>query len=304
MAIDVPIVDAHHHLAKLEIGYPWLVPQARSDRYHGDDRALRRDYLLEHYRSDMASLPLVASVHVENGAANSLDETRWLDSVISGHSPIPSAHVAYVDLGAANAAELIDTLAEMPHVRGVRHILNWHRDPRYTHTSRPGIMNEKLWRESFARLAPRGLSFDLQVFPEQLADAARLAGEYSETTIMLDHIGMPLARDADYLRSWSSGLRDVARQENVAAKISAIGTTDHAWSAPSIRPLVLEAIDAFGPERVMFGTNFPVDGLYSTASELFHSFDEITAGFTVAERASMFGRTANRLYRLKVPGLE
>ena len=301
MTIDVPVVDAHHHLAKLQLGYPWLAPNAPTDRYHGDDRALRRDYLIEQYRADTSDLPLVASVHIENGAADSRVEARWIGEVIDAHGPIPAVHVARVDLGTADAAQALDEFAEMPHVRGVRHILNWHANARFTHTPRPGIMLEPSWRQNFARLAPCGLSFDLQVFPEQLEDATRLAAEYPETNIILDHLGMPLARDTDYLHTWQSRLRALANHHNVTVKISAIGTTDHHWTTSSIRPLVLTAIDEFAPNRVMFGSNFPVDGMYSTLSALYRSFGTITAGFNREERAAMFGQTAARVYRIKVP---
>ncbi len=94
MTFDVPLIDAHHHLAWLDLGYPWLGAEAPVDRYHGDDRALRRDYAIEEYRADSEGLPLVASVHVENGAADPLAEARWIGEVIAAHGPIPAVHVA------------------------------------------------------------------------------------------------------------------------------------------------------------------------------------------------------------------
>lgn len=301
--IDVPVIDAHHHLTKLDIGYPWLAPEAPTDRYHGDDRQLRRDYPLEQYLADAQDLPLIGSVHIENGASDPIAEARWIGGIIADHSPIPAAHVARADLTAPDATRLLDELAQMPHVRGIRHILNWHSDPRISHTSHPGIMNEPIWRGSFARLARLGLSFDLQVFAEQLADAARLAGEHPGTTIILDHAGMPLSREPGYLRAWEDGLRALARHENVTVKISALGTTDHRWTLDSVGPLVDRTIQAFGPERVMFASNFPVDGMYSSLSHLYRAFGAIAAGYTRQERADMFGRTAARTYRLAVPGL-
>jgi predicted TIM-barrel fold metal-dependent hydrolase len=304
MTLDLPIVDAHHHLARLSLGYPWLDPDARTDRYHGDDRALRRDYLVEDYLVDVGRLPVAASVHVENGAADPLSEARWIDEVIRGHGPIPAVHVARADLAAADAPALLDELSALDRVRGVRHILNWHGDSRFSHTPRPHIIAEVPWRRNFARLEGLGLSFDLQVFAHQLAEAAELAGEYPGTTIVLDHAGMPIRRDAEYLALWRRGMEAVARHPNVTVKISALGTTDHRWTRDSLARVIHPAIDVFGPDRVMFASNFPVDRMYSTMAALYDAFDDLTAGYRRVERLSMFGGTAARVYCLEnVDGL-
>ena len=298
MTLDFPLIDAHHHLARLERGYPWLGPDAPIDRYHGDDRALRRDYALADYLEDVGALPVVASVHVENGAADALAEARWIGEVIAAEGPVPAVHVARADLSDPAVDALLDELAAMPHVRGIRHILNWHPDARWTHTDRPHIMTEQPWVRAFATLAARGLSFDLQVFADQLPEATRLAARHPETVIVLDHAGMPAARDAEYLRAWRADLAALARCEKVTVKVSAIGTTDHAWTPESLDEIIAPTVDIFGPDRVMFGSNFPVDGLYSTFAELYSAFDRATAGFSPRERRAMFGETAARVYRI------
>ncbi|MCW5950923.1 MAG: amidohydrolase family protein [Propionibacteriaceae bacterium] len=297
--IDVPVIDAHHHLALLTLGYPWLAESAPVDRYHGDDRSLRHDYLVSDYRQDLDGLPVVASVHIENGAADPLTEAEWIGQVIAESAPLPSVHVARADLSDPAAPALLEQYAAMPHVRGIRHILNWHPDSRFSHTDRPGIISEPGWRANFARLAGLGLSFDLQVFADQLPHTAALVREHPATAVILDHAGMPLSRDADYLRSWRSGMRELAEAPHVTVKISALGTTDHRWQVASIRPLVLETIDIFGPDRVMFASNFPVDGMYSSLPQLFGAFDQITQGFSRNERKAMFGVTAARSYRIE-----
>jgi len=90
----------------------------------------------------------------------------------------------------------------------------------------------------------------------------------------------------------------VAAQPNTTVKISALGTNDHRWTVDSIRRIVLDTIDVFGPSRCMFASNFPVDGLYSTLGELYQAFDTITGGLTPAERADLFAGTARRVYRI------
>ena len=97
---------------------------------------------------------------------------------------------------------------------------------------------------------------------------------------------------------WRSGMRALAANPNVSVKISGLGMLDHDWTADSIRPIVLEAIDIFGPDRAMFASNFPVDKLYTDYPTIFQAFSQITADFTPAERARLFAGTAIEFYDL------
>lgn len=300
MTLDV--IDSHHHLCLLSgASYPWLEGSPRA-RYHGDDVPLRREYLVTDYMRDASRLAdidarLIASVHVENGAADPLWEASWIDKVIAA-GPIPNVQVVKVDLTSSRAQEELESHRALTSVRGVRDILNWHPDPYYTHRDRENLMEDPAWLRAFNTLGRLGLSFDLQVFPSQLKQAARLASNHPSTPIVLDHAGMPIERDDDSLKQWANGMELVAAQPNTTVKISALGTNDHAWTAESIRRIVLTTIDIFGPERCMFGSNFPVDGLYSSYIDVFKAFDKITAGFMEAERMDLFAGTARRFYRI------
>ena len=178
-------------------------------------------------------------------------------------------------------------------------ILNWHPDPLFSHTARADIIVDPMWLSNFGRLARHGLSFDLQVFPGQLRQAAELAANHPDTRIILDHAGMPIERAAWGITDWQRGMLELSRQPNVVTKISALGTNDHHWTEESIRVFVLETIRIFGTERTMFGSNFPVDSLYSTFQRLYAAFDQLTADFTPAERADLFAGTAARAYRIQ-----
>ncbi|WP_113718960.1 amidohydrolase family protein [Arthrobacter dokdonensis] len=292
------LIDAHHHLADLSRSYPWL-EQTGPYPYHGDDSPIRHSYLLEDYLSDVNGLTLLGSVHIENGAADPRAETAWIDTLAT-EAGIPSVQVSKVDLLSPDASAQLEYHASFPSVRGIRHILNWHENPRYTHTSSNTIMSDPRWVRNFARLAPLGLSFDLQVFPSQLAEAAALAASHPETTIILDHAGMPIGRDAASIHAWREGMRTMAAQPNVVVKISALGTNDHHWTVNSLRPFILDTLEIFGPERSMFGSNFPVDSLYSTYAQLIEAYDQITSVLSEDERQAFFARTAARTYR--IPG--
>jgi predicted TIM-barrel fold metal-dependent hydrolase len=293
--LDFDIVDAHHHLCDYSRSYPWLEGPAEPFRYHGDDRPLRRDYFIEDFLDDAKGLRLAGSVHIENGAADAIWEANWIQNV-HDNGGLPSVQVAKASLAAPGALSHLERLAAVPSVRGIRDILNWHPNPQYTHTSRPDLITDPGWLRGFSHLAALGLSFDLQVFPAQLDQAARLAANHPDTTIILDHAGMPILRDPASLRDWKAGMEKLAKQPNVVTKISALGTNDHSWTTASIRPIVLDTIDVFGPNRTMFGSNFPVDGLYSSFTALYAAFDEITASMTYDERRQLFANTARRTY--------
>jgi predicted TIM-barrel fold metal-dependent hydrolase len=295
--LDFEIIDAHQHLCDFSQLYPWLEGPSEPFRYHGDDRPLRRSYLLKDYLADAQGFKLVGCVHIENGAADPLREADWVQGVHDSDG-LPSVQMAKASLSDPAVLPHLEQLAAMPTARGIRDILNWHPDPRYTHTARPDLINDPAWLKGFSHLAPLGLSFDLQVFPDQLEQAARLAADHPETLIILDHAGMPIERDAASLRDWRNGMLRVAAQPNVVTKISALGTNDHSWTTASIRPIVLETIDVFGPKRTMFGSNFPVDGLYSSFATLYAAFDEITGPMSTHERREMFAETARRTYRI------
>jgi predicted TIM-barrel fold metal-dependent hydrolase len=300
--LDLDVIDAHHHLCDLSAAsYPWLEGPAVA-RYHGDDLPLRRDYLLDDYRADAAALGplgarLVGSVHVENGAADPLWESRWIDTVVARHG-LPSVQVVKVDLTAPDAQAQLAAHAALPSVRGVRDILNWHPDPLFTHRDRADLLTDPTWRSNFALLRDVGFSFDLQVFPAQLRQAAALAADHGDIPVVLDHAGMPIERDRAALDRWRRDLTAVAAEPNTTVKISALGTNDHHWTADSIRRIVLDTVDVFGPSRCMIASNFPVDGLYSTFGALYAAFDTITAGCDAGERADLFAGTARRSYRI------
>ncbi len=300
--LDLEVIDAHHHLCHLsEASYPWLEGPPVV-RYHGDDLPLRRDYLIGDYLADAAELEplggrLVGSVHVENGAADPLWESRWVDAVGTEHG-VPTVQVVKVDLSSPSALEQLAAHAALATVRGVRDILNWHPDPVFTHRDRSDLITNPAWRAGLAALREFGLSFDLQVFPGQLRQAAALAADHGDLPIVLDHAGMPIDRDRDGLDRWKCDLAVFAAESNTTVKISALGTNDHTWTVESIRRIVLDTIEVFGPSRCMFASNFPVDGLYSTFGALFAAFDALTAGFDRAERAELFAGTARRFYRM------
>jgi predicted TIM-barrel fold metal-dependent hydrolase len=131
-----------------------------------------------------------------------------------------------------------------------------------------------------------------------MADAAALARAYPDVLIILNHAGMPVDRDEEGIRLWQRGMRELAIAPNVVVKISGLGTVDWNWTVETIRPFVLQTIEVFGVPRCMFGSNFPVDKLYSDFDALYAAFREITKSFSADERRMLFHDNAARYYRL------
>ena len=298
--LPVPTVDAHHHLCDLSRNYyPWLMDEPMWKRVLGDYSAIRRSYLIENYLTEARPEGVVKSVHLQMGwdFSDPVGETAWLQAVADRHG-YPHGIVGFARLEAPDSADVLDQHAVHRNFRGVRQILNWDPDPVRTFVDRADYMEDPEWLAGFALLGPRGLSFDLQVYPSQLREARRLADRFPDTTIILNHAGMPIDRDPESLDRWRDGMRSLAGAPNVSVKISGLGVANPGWTVESLRPIVLDTIDSFGVERCMVASNFPVDRLTGTFGDVFRTLRTITAGLTPVERAQLFHDNAIRLYRL------
>jgi predicted TIM-barrel fold metal-dependent hydrolase len=296
------IVDAHHHLWDLEANrYPWLSPATRHPA--GDLAPICKSYLLEDFLADARNQELAKSVHLqaEIEHADAVKETAWLQAIADDPKSggFPHAIVAFADPADPGVEAVLEAHARYPNVRGIRHLLNYEAGaPLYCATTRGDWLTDRQWRQGYALLAKYGLSFDLQIYWQQMADAADLARSFPNIQLILNHTGMPRSRDPDYVANWRQGMRTLARAPNVAAKISGLAMFHHGWTPAIIRPFVLDTIEIFGVERCLFASNFPVDKLQSSYDVLWRAFDQITANFSESERQMLFHDNAVRLYHL------
>jgi predicted TIM-barrel fold metal-dependent hydrolase len=294
-----PIIDPHHHLWDLEHNrYPWLQDGVQPIVF-GDYSAIRKSYLVDDFLADTKNQNVVKSVHVDVGydRTDPVGETRWLQSVADERG-FPHGIVGYADLGQPDAQAVLEGHSQLKNIRGIRHTLNYHPDPVKTYLDRPGLMNEPKWRAGYALLRRFGFSFDMQIYFPQMEYAYDLARTYPDTQIILNHTGMPVDRDPEDLDAWRKAMVRLAEAPNVACKISGLGMGDWKWTVDSIRPFVLHAIDAFGVDRSMFASNFPVDKLFSSYDDLFNAFKAITREFSADDRKKLFHDNAARFYRL------
>ncbi|MGR3793361.1 amidohydrolase family protein [Vannielia sp. SX4] len=295
------IIDAHHHIWDPTQNYhPWLCDDAPIPFRYGDYSALRRPYLPADYRADAGKYEVVGSVYVETeyDPADPLGEVEWI-TAISRDSGLPTVVVAQAWLDRAGREEVLAAHGAHPLVRGIRHKPASAATAERAARGASGSMDDPAWREGYALLAPNGLSFDLQTPWWHLDAAADLARDFPKTQIILNHTGLPADRAPEPLARWREALHGMAEHPNVTLKISGLGLPGQPWRADDNRNVVLTAIEAFSPERVMFASNFPVDSLVAGFETIFDGFAAITSGFSEAERAAMFRDNARRIYRME-----
>ena len=293
------IIDSHHHLWDLKANYyPWLVDRI-TKRVCGEYSAIRKDYLIADYLRDVAALPVVKSVHVqaEHDDRDPVRETRWLQSVaddVATSRGFPHGIVGYADLAAEDALAVLEGHCRFRNMRGIRQSLNGVID-------RPescDLLQHPTWRKQLALLGRLGLSYDLQIYPAQMADMADVVRANEALQFILCHAGLPSDRSAAGLELWRRGMHSLGQFPNVAVKISGFGMFDRTWTTEGIRPLVLETIDIFGADRCMFASNFPVDAMATSYDRIWHAFDVITGAFATSERSALFHDNAIKYYRL------
>ncbi len=290
-----PFVDAHHHLWDLRaVHYPWLMAKG-VERFFGDPTPIQRNYLPPEFFAEAGAQGFGASVHIQVGAADGLAEARWVQAVADANPGWPLAQVVFCDLIAPDLSARLDAYQELPTVRGVRQIVG--RAPgEDAKTGTNDLLDNPLFVAGLHAVGQRGLSFDLQLIPELMYDTARVLEDAPDTPVVLCHAGSPHDRSAAGLKTWAQQLKDLSALPHVVCKLSGLGMFDHDWNADSIRPIVETCLDQFGPERVMFGSNFPVDKLYSDYSNLAAAYRAL---IPPQMQAAVFGGTARTYYHLE-----
>ena len=294
------IIDAHMHLWDLSLGkHPWLCGEMIPFRY-GDYSAIRQNYLAADYRADAGPMNVVATVYVEAewDPVDPFGETRWVHDYASG-AGIPNAVVAQAFLDGEDAADVIAGQAAFPLVRSVRHKPAAAASPAAARRGAPGSMDDPRWREGYAALGRHGLHFDLQTPWWHFDAAADLARDFPDTTIVLNHTGLPADRSDEGLAAWRAAMETLAGQPNVAVKISGIGLKGERWDARRNAGVVRDTLAIFGTERSMFASNFPVDSVVGELTTIFAGFSAITADLAPEVRRVLFHDNAAAVYGIE-----
>lgn len=298
---DLPFIDAHAHLWDLKrINYPWLTPPFSDDGPNGSVEPIARTYLLPDYFADAVGWDVRGIVHVDAGAVPeaALDETDWLQDMADANG-MPNAIIAFAALDAPGVETLLKAHVQRRNVRGVRHIVNWHPDPRRTYTPRD-VTRDEAWQRGFALLGNYGLSFDLQAYPAQFPELAKLIERHPEVSVIVNHCGMMVPGDPQGRQEWRAGMTALASCANVSVKVSGIGFAYRPWDLEQARGYVRDTIDIFGTRRAMFASDVPTDKLFGSFDRHLQAYRTIVSDMTAEEQRGLFAGNANRVYRLGI----
>jgi predicted TIM-barrel fold metal-dependent hydrolase len=292
-----PVVDGHHHIWR-QADLPWLVGPMQP-RIFGPYEPIRRDYPIEEFRADIAGSDVVKSVYVQTNWAPEAyeDEASWVQRTADA-TGWPHAIVAYADFSADDVRPQLDRLSSYPLVRGARMQLHWHENPQYRFAPRPNLPADPKVRRNVGRLADYGLSFDLQVFAPQMADAADLAESCPKVVFVLQHAGMLEDLKPAGRAEWRAGMVRLASCPNVVAKLSGLGTFLHRNDPAHIAHVVRETVGIFGAGRCLFGSNFPIEKLWTSYGALVEAYRDAVRQFTPKEQQAILHETAMSVYRI------
>jgi predicted TIM-barrel fold metal-dependent hydrolase len=291
------IVDAHHHIWR-QADLPWLVGPMQP-RIFGSYEPIRRDYRIEEYLEDIADKGVTRSVYVQTNWAKArfVDEAAWVQAT-ADETGWPHAIVAYADFTAVDVRPQLDQLTKYPLVRGVRMQLHWHENLMYRFAPRPDLVADPAVQRNVGRLADYGWSFDLQIFAPQMAGAAELAAACPGVSFVLQHAGMPEDLSESGLATWRAGMERLARCPNVVTKLSGLGTFIHRNDTAHIARIAAETVAIFGPERCLFGSNFPIEKLWTRYADLLAAYRAALAPLGGPAKRLIFHDTAMRVYRI------
>jgi L-fuconolactonase len=317
---ELPIVDPHHHLWDFP-AHRYLLPDLLADT--GSGHRIESTVFIECtacYRADGPSelRPLGETEFVNGIAAMSA-------SGAYGPTRVAAGIVGLVDLTmGARAEEVLGAhmAAAGPRFKGIRHAAAWEDKTPEIHNSHtnppPHLYRDHVkFREGFAALGRLKLSFDAWLYHPQIPDLVALARAFPQQPIVLDHVGGPLGlgwyadKRQEVMAAWRRDIRELASCPNVSVKLGGLGMRiagfrfHHRERPPSSadlaeawRPYVESAIEAFGPSRAMFESNFPVDKISGSYAVYWNAFKRLAAGASASEKAALFRDTAKRFYRL------
>lgn len=291
------IVDAHFHVWR-QVDLAWLQGPMQP-RIFGPYAAIQRDYPMAEYLADLAGTGVEGSVYVQANwpVGRAEDEVAWVEGV-AAETGWPQGIVGYANMSVAEVRPALDRLARYPRMRGIRQQLHWHENPAYRFAALPDLARDPVVQCNVARLADYGWCFDLQVFAGQMAGAAELAAACPDVIFVLQHAGMLEDRSDEGRAYWRSQLAGLAAMPNVVSKLSGFGTFLHANDPGHVAWMIGETVAVFGAERCLFGSNFPIEKLWTGYSELVAAFRAGAGGLSSGEQAAIFEGTARRVYRL------
>lgn len=293
----LPFVDTHVHFHDMQhptLRYSWLEPTSPVDPVVGPDHSIRSmRYWADDFAAETRFQNVSAVIHVQAaiGSEDPVDETAWLQG-FSDRTGLPTGAIVHVTLDSDLVAETLVRHLNFPITCGVRDL----RDDDY--------LTSASWRAGFKEVANAGLVYCIEPFLEEAKLVRALAEDFPEVTLCIDHAaypehhGKPRVRDRGQFAAWKSALATIAGAGNTVIKISGLGMSDHEWTPQSLQPWIDSCIEEFGVERVVFGTNWPLDRLYSSYGDVLEMYGSAIGSYSLQEQELMFSRNAFRIFGL------
>lgn len=293
---DLEWIDAHHHLWDLSrINYPWLLAKGEV-RFFGQPDPIRKNYLGVDYAGDTAGR-ISRSVHIQVGAREGLelDETEFVnDCSQQTGACFPAVAVVAVDLGKPGIEKALEAQLAFPVTRGVRHMIGKSAE------ENPFLPPFKapLWVNNWRLVSRCGLSFDLQLTEEQYAKVLAALEQVPELKVAICHLASPWDRSPLGFERWKTWMKRFAALPATVMKISGLSMYSKQWDEQEFLKWAVAAVEIFGAERCMLGSNFPVDRLYVSYDKLFSAWKTLVSQCSSHDAIHLAGRTAEKFYRL------
>jgi predicted TIM-barrel fold metal-dependent hydrolase len=296
--VAVKIIDAHHHFWDPTINnHPWLRELPMIPFRYGDYSSIKSPYLPSHYAEETKDWDVIANITMEGEWTpdDPTGEAIWMQK-LADQTGRPAAHVAQAWLDQPDLEYVLQVYSDLPIVRSVRHKPRANSAP----GGPAGGMTEHAFRSGFSKLNDFNLMFDLQTPWWHLKEAIDMARLAPQVPIILNHAGLPSDRSERGLQDWRTALAAFAALPQTYVKISGLGLPDTPWLLENNAVIIQTCIDLFGPERAMFASNFPVDRLCGSFSNIYNGFDLASRHLSVLEREALFFKTAASVYNVEI----
>jgi predicted TIM-barrel fold metal-dependent hydrolase len=286
----LPFVDTHVHFydfSRDDLRWAWLEPDFIHPVLGNIDGIKARRYIAEEYIAETRFANVSKIVHVQAalGSPDPVKETEWLQQM-ADRTGFPHGIVAECHLADDDYAEVLERHSQFANMRGVRDF------------GTGDYLIDPSWQRGYRELAKYGWVCCLDSDPDHYHQAAELARAVPGATLCIDHAGFPRKRDDEYFAHWKAELAKVAACENAVIKISGLGMCDPNWTVESWRPWVSSCIELFGVERSFFGTNWPVDRLFSSFTDVIDAYEELISGYSESEQVALFSGNAERIFKI------
>ena len=275
------VIDAHHHL--------WRYSAEEFGWIDDDMAALRQDFLLDDLICELTTARVDGLVTVQ--ARQTLEETRWLLDLARSCDAVRGV-VGWAPIASPEFGASLDRFAVEAKLVGLRHVVQTEPD---------SFLDGTKFNSGIRAMRGSGLIYDLLIVERQLEEAIRFVDRHPDQVFVLDHVAKPKIASGE-IEPWRGRIRDLSKRTNVVCKISGMVTEDSwsRWSIESLRPYLDVVVEAFGPDRLMAGSDWPVCLVATDYGRWWHVLREYFAGFSEVERAQILGETAINTYGLSL----